>query len=138
MSTTDQLERITTHLNTLLEWAGQKGDAAVGLIEREAPLVAHEIVAWYFASSAVWVAVLSPIALFLLIYGIRLFRHATKLGEDKDPKAEDIGVFSLLILALSALLLIPIFINTSCMVKASVAPRLVVIEQVTKLITPNK
>jgi uncharacterized membrane protein YcjF (UPF0283 family) len=111
----------------LMKWLHEAAENAGEFVQREAPLVANEIVAWSFWSNVVGcVEALIALALMVSIasWGLRNWKKAN-YGDSFFAVPSTLGiVLSLLITFL------PLSMCLSNAVKAAVAPRVVIIEYI--------
>jgi hypothetical protein len=104
----------------LLDWLKTTAERSSEFVEREAPLLANEVVAWHFWSSVF-------LASAILFFSFALLGFATWLWRmgGKDPRE-----CSMIVFLVGLLIWIPAIINGYEAVKASVAPRVVILEYV--------
>ena len=116
--------------NDLLDWLKESGEKGAAFIEREAPLLAQEIVAWYFWSS---VFELSLGLCFMLLVGIALAISLFQISKIAVEEARQAIAFPACIIAALAAAVpgIAVVDGAYCATKATVAPRLVILEHIT-------
>lgn len=118
----DIADTLTEKLSALLEYVQAKGEAADGFITEQAPLVAREIVAWSFWSSVATAIAFFALAMIFVGLAARCYRFAVK--ED----SENVIFCAFVMFAISLMLLFLAGWYAANVVKAGVAPRIVVIE----------
>lgn len=127
-------EQITPEL---LEWLKQTAEKSAEFVEREAPLLATEIVAWHFWASAVWFCGFSVAFLVAATIAARAYR-AWSLQPVMTPHyavpADTITVTYGFVIGISTFLAAVLFMVTVGFahdaIKAAVAPRVVILEYV--------
>lgn len=123
-------ERLMKYLNHLEDLAGKTEDFAA----EQVPLYIQELLTWMFWDSvmcAAFAALILVISLVLVGFGFKLLEHAKKT---KDDGLEFFGGMTVILMAILAVVcLLPICINTKQAVKISVAPRVVIVEELKKL-----
>lgn len=122
----------------LLDWLKTTAERSSEFVEREWPLLANEIVAWHFWSSVTAACLFAAISLSMAAIGCVLLRYwlvRPPIDRDssiaQDTVTEGIGVgFCSLFVAAALIGFMGVSPNAYAAVKASVAPRVVVLEYV--------
>lgn len=130
-------DELTNKLNEsgaeLLDWMKGAAENGGDFVAEQAPLLATEIVAWHFWSSVFCAGVGVAFVVLFLIAAFVFFRVATSCTSDQfsdgHPKAV-LGVIggSACVLVAAMILGLAVVGNTYEAIKASVAPRIVLIE----------
>lgn len=119
----DQLEK---SLASLVDAARQSGSDLATFVQQQAPDVCQQIIAWQF-----WFGALTAILCAIALLGVAL-------GIWRAWKTEDEGHYipaTIVGLMLSLFLCIGLYINTARAVKAKVAPKLVLLEQISRTLS---
>lgn len=114
---------IENNINEALGWLQKTGGQIQDLATEQAPLYCREVVAWEFWSSTFWASlavVMLIAAAILLNWGRRVFI--------KDPWCDDSFVPIVGGMTLAVVSLIMIGVNAPNAIKATVAPRMVIVE----------
>lgn len=130
-------DQLLTKLNEVLDWAGAKAGAGEAFIEQQAPLIAREIVTCGRFVHTVPSFLLIIWAISALLISKRLGRWKTKLdGQNRWTEDQCIGMTLSWggVSAASLLFGIVWFSHLSSLSKAWFAPRLYIIEYVSKLL----
>lgn len=117
----------------LVEWLTQAAQRGGEFVEREAPQYAAEVVEWHFwgGLAGVITGVLLALAgIALWRYGLWVFyTKAEKESWDEARSRQECGGYCTIAgMALAILSIVPIGVNAHAMLKASVAPRVVIVE----------
>ena len=107
----------------VFDWLKTAAEKGADFVSTEAPLVAAEIVGWYFWSSVFLAIVFGLFSAAFLIAGGLCIQRAVKKDEPEPwfPTGMMLGVAGLLFF-------VPVAVNSYFAVKAAVAPRLVIID----------
>lgn len=129
----DLQSKLEASATELLAWAEQAGTTASGFIEREVPLVVREMIVWAQVCGAIVLGIALIFAVFsiaMLWFGARRLKTTHDVGEIGSR----LVVVSLVILGIGVLLS-PIWtIPVVAAIKATVAPRLFILDQIRGLL----
>ena len=108
------------NINEAIDWLQQTGGSVQDFAVEQAPLYCRELVAWELWSSGTAVA----IGLVLILVAVRYLYNCRKLSWDGDEAMPDfIGL-----MCSGCIAMILLLFNTSPLIKAVVAPRIVIVE----------
>ncbi len=142
---------MSKQISSILSWLEESARSAQGFAIEQAPLVAQEIIKWELVSSIISLSIITLVCIFLFIFSFWSIKKGKKLQELKVEILKAKGVFfareevnpytifGIVAGILSAIILIiGVSIETSDIVKAQTAPRLVIIDYVKSFNTPNR
>lgn len=119
-------ELLTQRLESMLAYVEEGVKASASFAAEQAPLVVQEYLAWYWWSAVFLAVLFGFIGLVLISFATWLIR--------KDPDSDAIAPLLFMWIAGALFFFIGVGNNVYDMVKVSVAPRVVVLEQIGKLI----
>lgn len=115
----------------LIEWIKKTAEEGQEFVVREAPLLAQEVVAWEFWIGFTIVATWFVAAIVLSTAAWLVYKSCCKNPEIGEPPQLPIATFTCCLLFIG--LLPVVFEGIPRMVKSTVAPRLVIVEQLGRL-----
>lgn len=113
----------------LLEWLKQTAARSAEFVEREAPLVANEIVAWHFWSSICGCLFFALLTAFFVAVSYRTWEPAKR---EINSHGNPAPVLACIVASLAApvCFFVGVSLNATEAIKAKVAPRVVIIQYV--------
>jgi hypothetical protein len=118
----------------LLNFIAESASDTKGFVLEQAPLVAHEIVAWVFWSNLIY----TIIGLTMVVFGVRVVMKFGRIfanGFKERPNDFPVEIFPMIggfaLILVASLAFLP---GVAPLIKSSVAPRLVLIDEIQRMI----
>ena len=126
-------EEVQQKLIEYLESLESTAKSASDFVITEAPIVAQELVAWTFWENTIWAVICVAAIATIGIIAKVLWGFAGSFEKEIDQTGARVMTVALSIIV-SVILFAEAIIKSLAAIKACVAPRLIIIEEVTKLI----
>jgi hypothetical protein len=132
------MNNLEQNINDLILWVKTAATTTQGFITEQTPLYIKEFLSWYFWESIFYVSIFT--ALLCVTLGIALWasKKYSKLRAKELENGERYGDISVnfqiamaFAIATSAMLLLPICINAHNALKVKIAPRVIIVEELT-------
>ena len=121
-----------------MDFLEKSAKSTVEFAQDQVPLVAKEIVSWYFWENAIFATMYLFILVFLFIFMLFVLKKIKEYWDTAD-EVKVFGTVGLFVMMLiSCGLLHSIIFYTSNAVKAQVTPRLVLIDYIKNVVKPNQ
>jgi hypothetical protein len=132
------MNNLEQNINDLILWVKTAATTTQGFITEQTPLYIKEFLSWYFWESIFYVSIFT--ALLCVTLGIALWasKKYSKLrakelenGERYGGRSENFQITMAISLVASGMLLLPLFSNAHDALKVTVAPRVIIVEELT-------
>jgi hypothetical protein len=132
------MNNIEQNINDLILWVKTTATTTQGFITEQTPLYIKEFLSWYFWEAVFYASISAVLLCITLSVALWASKKYSKLrakelenGERYGGSSENFQIAMAISLVASVMLLLPLFINAHDALKVKVAPRVIIVEELT-------
>lgn len=132
------MNNLEQNINDLILWVKTAATTTQGFITEQTPLYIKEFLSWYFWEAVFYASVSAVLLCITLSVALWASKKYSKLrakelenGERYGGSSEKFQIAMAISLAASVMLLLPLFINAHDALKVKIAPRVIIVEELT-------
>ena len=132
------MNNLDQNINDLILWVKTAATTTQGFITEQTPLYIKEFLSWYFWEAIFYASVTSILLCITLSVALWTSKKYSKLrvkelenSERYGGDSENYQIVMVVSLVVSAMLLLPICVNAHNALKVKIAPRVIIVQELT-------